>query len=176
MSTDTIIVTAAGGWLSACVLMLRGAASRLPAGAPSTSLEAVDRLLEHSRAASAALARIARAASADPADLLAEARCESGRCRQLLAPVLREFGPESDVGCAAMSLLASLQDAVDRLELALVRDGGPLAARPWAFADAPLTAVRLAQEHLLSDVWRTLERRAGGDIPVHAPRTTPHPG
>jgi len=161
VSTDAIIVTAAGGWLSACVLVLACVALKPPAGAPSTSLEAVDRLLEHSRAAAAALVGIARAASADPADLVAEARCARGRCRALLAPVLAEFGSESDVGRSAMSLLASLQAAVDRLELALMRDDGRLATRPWLLVDPPLAAVRLAQDRLMCDVWRTLERRAG---------------
>lgn len=177
MNTGTIIVTAAGGWVSACVLVLTCVALRAPARAPSTSLDAVDRLLEHSRAATSALAGIARAASAGPADLLAEARCESGRCRQLLAPVLAEFGAESDVGRSAMSLLASLQAAVDRLELAQLRDEGRLATRPWVLGDPPLTAVRLAQDRLLSDVWRTLERRAGrAETPARVARSRPSPG
>jgi hypothetical protein len=161
VSTDTIVVTAVGGWVSACMLVLTCVALKPPTGAPSTSLEAVDRLLEHSRVAAAALVGIARAASADPADLVAEARCARGRCRALLAPVLAEFGSESDVGRSTMSLLASLQVAVDRLELALMRDDGRLATRPWVLVDPPLTAVRLAQDRLLFDVWRTLERRAG---------------
>jgi hypothetical protein len=162
VSTGTIIVTAAGGWLSACVVVLTWVAPRAPAGAPSTSLEAVDRMLEQSRTATAALAGIARAAAAEPVDLLAEARCGNVRCRQLLAPVFAEFGAESDVGRSATHLLASLQAAVAALELALWRGDVRLAARPWVLVDPPLTAVRLAQDRLLSDVWCTLERRAAG--------------
>ena len=158
MNTNTMVVYAVGGWLSASVVVLTCVAPRLPVAASHTSIEAVDRLLEHTRAAAAALAAILRAASADPADLLAEARCECGRGRHLLEPVLAEFGPESDVGRSAMSLLGSLQAAVDTVDLALLRGGG----RAWAPADAELVSIRLAQDRLMRDVWRTLERRAGG--------------
>lgn len=168
MNTDTMVVYAVGGWLSASVLALTCVAPRLPAHhPPSMSIEEVDRLLEHSRAATAALARIARAASADVADLLAETRCEAGRSRRLLAPVLAEFGPESNVGRSAISLLASLQAAVDALELALIRDDGRFTARPRVVVDAPLAAVRLAQARLMRHVWRTVERRtAGSEVPA----------
>jgi hypothetical protein len=176
VNTDTMVFYAVGGWVAAPLLLLTCLA-RHPATQRSTSIDAVDRLVEHSRAATAALAGIARAASADSADLLAEARCESGRCRQQLAPVLVEFGPESDVGRGAMSLLASLQAAVDRLELAVVRDDANLAVRPWVLAEPPLTAIRLAQDRLMGAVWRTLERRAGrGEAPAPVARARPHPG
>lgn len=158
MNTNTMVVYAVGGWLSASVVVLTCVAPRLPVAGSPTSIEAVDRLLEHTRAAAAALAGILRAASADPADLLAEARYECGRGRHLLPPVLAEFGPESDVGRSAMSLLGSLQAAVDSVDLALLRGGG----RAWTPADGALLSIRLAQDRLMRDVWGTLERRAGG--------------
>jgi hypothetical protein len=177
MNTDTMLAYAVGGWLSASVLVLTCVAPRMPAAPPSMSIEAVDRLLEHSRAATAVLAGIARAASADVADLLAEARCESGRSRGLLAAVLAEFGPESDVGRSATSTLASLQAAVDALELALLRDDGRVARRPWMVVDPPLAAVRLAQDRLMADVWRTMERRRGAVEPAAPiPRSRPRTG
>jgi hypothetical protein len=176
VSTGTIIVSVVGGWLSACLLVLTCVAPRLPAGVPSTSLGAVDRMLEHSRAAAAALAALARAANADPADLLADARCQSGRARQLLAPVAAEFGLESDVGRSATKLLASIQAALTALELALAQRDDRIAATPWVLVDPPLTTIRLAQDRLVNDVWRTLERRRGGGEAPALPRSTPNPG
>jgi hypothetical protein len=176
VNTNTMVFYAVGGWVTAPLLVLTCLARR-PAALRPTSIDAVDRLVEHSRAATAALGGIARAATPDSADLLAEARCANGRCRQQLAPVLAEFGPESDVGRGAMSLLASLQAAVDRLELAVMREDACLAVRPWVLAEPPLAAIRLAQDRLMGAVWRTLERRAGrGERPAPVARTRTHPG
>lgn len=160
MSIEHIVGSAAGGWISAGAAALGTVAPRLPSRPRATSIEAVDLLLEHSRAAAATIARVQLGPVPERVDRLAEARCHRVLAARLQPQVEADFGAESPVCGAAADLVATLEDAEWTLEQAIAA-GDRLPAEAPRLVTGLLSEVRLAQTALARRVWEAVARVAG---------------